>query len=251
MINRRAGRVPKTAVAAMVALLLWQAAALPAGAATNSSSQETSSASSAFVAAAYEDVLGRIPSAEETSYWVDKLLAGAPRSSVASGFNNSEEYRRLKIDAAYSEVLGRVGETEGIDHWLGAIAYGSVDADEVHPGFLGSDEFYLNQGGGTPSGYITAVYQDLFGRDPEPEGLAHWIFVMESMNRGYAADGLWHSTESYNAKVVEAYALLLGREPDADGLSHWVGIARQYGLTAMRTSLMSSDEYWSHAQSRF
>ena len=59
---------------------------------------------------------------------------------------------------------------------------------------------------------------------------------------------IWYSPEKYNVRVTEAYQLLLGRNASEAEQAYWSQIARVYGPTAMRSMIMSSDEYWIRAQ---
>ncbi len=211
------------------------------------------SAAMSFVLAAYTDVLGRTPAISDpgVQYWTTQIAAGASRGAIARGFNNSDEYRTMKITAAYQDVLQRAPDAGGANYWLRLMQQGTIQPDDVHRTFIGSDEFYARQGGGTDVGYVTALYHDVVGRVPDTDGLNYWVGVLRSQGRTVVVDGLWFAEETFRTQVSLAYQQLLGRAAAPSEQSYWSGVARQVGVTGMRTLVMSSDEYWNRAATRF
>lgn len=203
-----------------------------------------------FVMAAYADVLGRAPESEAVvNYWIGRVSSGMSRADMANAFNNSDEYRIKKIKEAYNRALRRDPEPAGAAYWLGALQRGQLSPENVYSTFLATDEMYTVQGGGTNTGYVTSLYNDLLLRAPDQGGLTYWT---SRLDRGEArraiSDWIWYSPEKYNVRVTEAYQLLLGRNASEAEQAYWSQIARVYGPTAMRSMIMSSDEYWIRAQ---
>lgn len=206
-----------------------------------------------FVTAAYQDVLGRAPDSDAVvNYWMGLIASGMSRGSMASAFNNSDEYRNKKIVEAYSQALNRNPDPSGASYWLGVMQRGQLSPEDVYSTFLYSDEMYFGQGGGTNEGYVSALYQELLGRAPDPQGLQYWT---SRLNRGeprsIISTSMWFSPEKYNVRVAETYQLFLGRSVDPGGLAYWSSYAQRYGTSALRSSLMGSAEYWNRAISRF
>jgi hypothetical protein len=205
-----------------------------------------------FITAAYIDVLGRTPAESELNFWIGRMASGMSRTQMANAFNNSDEYRSIKIREAYNRALRRDPEAAGASYWLGALQRNELSPENVYSTFLATDEMYNVQGGGTNPGYVTSMYQDLLLRAPDQGGLTYWT---SRLDRGEArraiSDSIWYSPEKYNVRVTEAYQLLLGRTADAGEQAYWSQVARQYGPTAMRSMIMSTDEYWSRANARF
>ena len=213
----------------------------------------TDTGGTAFVLACYTDVLGRTPSpsGSEVTFWRRALSNGAPRSAVAGGFTGSDEYRLQMIDAAYHDVLGRSPEASGRQWWLDAMRGGLVQPDDAHRTFLTTSEFYDVQGGGTPAGYVAALYDDVLGRAPESDGVTYWSQVLATQGREGVVDGIWMAEETLRKRVAQAYQVLLGRSASTSEQAYWALEARRSGPTAMRTAIMSSVEYWVRAGSRF
>lgn len=206
-----------------------------------------------FVKAAYNDVLGRAPESEAViQFWVGKILAGMSRADMANAFNSSEEYRYNKVVQAYNNALKRAPEQAGADFWMNRMRNGLISPEDLYSTFLYSDEMFNVQGGGTNAGYVTSMYRELLLRDPEPAGLEHWT---TRLNRGEPRDSIssaiWNSPEKNNVRVNQTYQALLGRVATQAEQESWSAYARAYGATAMRSAIMSSDEYWKRAKARF
>ena len=206
-----------------------------------------------FVKAAYNDVLGRAPESDAVvTNWATAVTAGMSRAAMANAFNNSDEYRIKKIYEAYNKALHRNPEPAGLDYWLGGLRRGRLSPEDLYSTFLYSDEMFNVQGGGTFTGYTTALYVQLLGRNPEPTGLDYWVARLNAGEpRNIISDGIWYSNEKYNARVNEAYVTLLGRTASAADQAYWSSVARTLGTSGMRSQIMSSDEYWNRAISRF
>lgn len=70
---------------------------------------------------------------------------------------------------------------------------------------------------------VRALYQDVLGRGPDPDGLAHWTdMVMLTGDAKQVADGIVNSRERLTALVAAEYAPALHRGPEPDGLMHWI-----------------------------
>lgn len=204
----------------------------------------------AFITAAYADVLNRAPSESDMHFWVNGLLSGASRSDVAGGFNNSDEYRLMRIDEAYRTVLGREPEASGRAWWLAQMKAGLLQPDDARRNFYASQEFYTSSGG-TDETYIDAIYQVLLGRGYDAGGLVFWSDVLATQGRSGVVDGIWFSAETYYFRVTQTYQSLLGRDPSTSDQAYWTEFARTQGHTAMRTRIMASPEYWNRASKRF
>ena len=97
--------------------------------------------------------------------------------------------------------------------------------------------------------YVTLVYQDLFGRNPDPSGLATWS---DALNNGTAriavANSITYSTEYRSGLIAGVYRDFLGREPETAGMGNWL-IAMAGGMTIqqMESGFLASAEYYAGA----
>lgn len=97
--------------------------------------------------------------------------------------------------------------------------------------------------------YITAVYRDLFHRDPDPAGLAGWSWALtHGTPYSAVADAITYSDEFRMGLITEAYRIYLGRTPEPTGLSSWLDAMRR-GLQVqhMEAGFLASDEYFAAA----
>ena len=94
--------------------------------------------------------------------------------------------------------------------------------------------------------YVFAVYQDLFGRDPDPTGLATWTSQLRGgAPRQSVANAITHSEEFRSGLITDAYDAYLGRSPDAAGLRFWLGqMGRGWTIAQIDSGFISSDEYY-------
>lgn len=97
--------------------------------------------------------------------------------------------------------------------------------------------------------YIDAVYLDLFGRHPDPTGLATWgTALLSGTPRRAVADAITNSDEFRTGLITDAYDMYLGRDPEPAGLANWLQRMRE-GLTIqqMEAGILGSDEYFAGA----
>jgi uncharacterized repeat protein (TIGR01451 family) len=136
------------------------------------------------VANLYEELLGRKPDAAGFGAWVAFGQANQNAygdAFVVSGFMNSPEYKAHYVSCVYEVFLGRAPEASGLAFWTAQMGNpgtagqhtGAGDEGYVLSSILASDEFY-RVSGGTPQGWIGALYQDLLGRSADGGGMSFW-----------------------------------------------------------------------------
>src|SRR5665647_520810 len=97
--------------------------------------------------------------------------------------------------------------------------------------------------------YVTRVYNDLFGRSPDPVGLAGWTRALQNGTPyGEVANGITYSDEYRGRLIVASYATYLGRGPDPSGAAGWLSAMRA-GVTIqqMEAGFVGSEEYYAKA----
>jgi hypothetical protein len=99
--------------------------------------------------------------------------------------------------------------------------------------------------------YVTAVYQDLFGRAPDPAGLQAWTTALLSGTpRVSVANSITWSAEYRSDLIRGAYNEFLGRAAEPAGLANWLA-AMDGGMTIqqMEGGFVASQEYYNRAGS--
>ncbi|WP_173088160.1 Ig-like domain-containing protein [Devosia sp. 1635] len=83
------------------------------------------------------------------------------------------------IQGIYIALFGRPADPEGLDYWT-AQTKGGTDLSFLIGRLTAADEYEDLVAGKTPTQVINAIYQQLFDRDADPEGLAHYLALLES-----------------------------------------------------------------------
>ncbi|MGH7139398.1 MAG: DUF4214 domain-containing protein, partial [Pirellulales bacterium] len=141
-------------------------------------------ATTTFIQNLYRELLGREPEAEGATFWnayLEEHDNANGREQAIAAFLNSPEYKEHYITVLYDVFLGRAPDASGLQFWVDKMGDpgtpgehgGSADEKYVMAAILGSSEFYANAGG-TPQGFVTALYKDLLDRAPDSAGLAGW-----------------------------------------------------------------------------
>ena len=169
----------------------------------------------------YQNVLDRDPDATGLARWINDLESGVEPAMVVQGFANSPEFRATTAaDAAafardsapsswvddvfrlYQAALDRAPDATGYLNWSGRLASGMEFLDVVD-GFLRSPEFQMRFGDQEGAEFVTLLYQNVLGRDPDAQGLARWTGDLEGdASRAEVVRGFAQSPE-FRAATVE------------------------------------------------
>lgn len=79
----------------------------------------------------------------------------------------------------YWSFFLRVPDKGGLDYWVGRYAAGASLA-KIAATFSQSSEFQNTYGALSNSAFVTLIYQNIFGRDPDAGGLAYWTAKLDS-----------------------------------------------------------------------
>jgi hypothetical protein len=201
-----------------------------------------------FVDRAYEDVLARASDAGATAWATALDQNRIDRTQFAMQLSTSTEYITDRIEATYQAHLGRSADPQGLAFWIDYIRRGATFED-LEVSFLGTPEYY-QRAGGTPDGFLTALYGDVFGRNVDPFGRMYWDGRLTSGTSSWVvAASVVMSWEAMSNRVADDYLLLLRRQPDQQGLMSWTSML-QHGARdeALIAYLVGSGEYWNESQ---
>ncbi len=151
-----------------------------------------STSNAAFVAALYQNVLGRPPEPGAVSAWAGQLSAGLPRAELLADFSESAEHvtgTQTAVEAGlwdlsepaaevarlYDTVFGRIPDLGGFQTWFTALVTQRLTLVQVAADFILSDEFQATYGGLSDTAFVTALYVNTLHRPPDPPGLASWL----------------------------------------------------------------------------
>ena len=92
-----------------------------------------------YVAALYQDILGRAPDAGGQMAFTGALNRGVSRTAVAAAFFSSPEYFLDLVQSDYLSLLGRAADPAGLAGWVQSLRAGATD-QAVLAWILGSAE---------------------------------------------------------------------------------------------------------------
>jgi hypothetical protein len=148
-------------------------------------------------------------------------VSAAARNQVASALTHSNEYYARVVTAAYQRYLKRDPEAAGLASWVSALQSGLTD-ERLEASFIGSPE-YIHNHGGTGEAWVTGLYQDLLGRNPDQVGLNAWLTALHNgQSPADIAYGFAASPEREGQRITADYQTYLSRAPEADVVSAWV-----------------------------
>ncbi|HEX5445321.1 MAG TPA: DUF4214 domain-containing protein, partial [Pirellulales bacterium] len=126
-----------------------------------------------------------------------------PRDQFLNAIINSPEYRQHLVNAVYQSFLHRSPGPQAVAYWSNQMAAGA-GFDGLLIGVVGSHEYYADAGG-TPSGFVNALYHDLLGRSAAPSAVSYWTDRLSALDHGQDA-GSGASTPARQMLVGEFLA---------------------------------------------
>lgn len=199
-----------------------------------------------FVAEAYRDLLLREASPAEIELWANLLDQGTlNRAGVVQGIEASLEYRTLVVQQLYQRYLGRAADAGGLVAFVNFLGTGAT-IEQAQAILLGSNEYFVTQGGGTTAGFIQAVYGDVLGRAASAAEIQSWQqFLAAGASRQQVAAAILNSPEADAVDTQAFFQHFLNRSATPEDLTIWVN-AFQHGITDEQAiaGIVSSREYW-------
>ena len=172
-----------------------------------------------FVEQVYFDLLNRPVDVTGLNQWAGMLDQGTSRQTVVEDIETSQEYRTDVVQNLYQKLLHRAADSGGLANWLNTLNGGGT-AEQVQAGIIGSDEYFNTRGGGTVSGFLDALYQDVLNRTIDSAGSQTWTQAINNGTpRTTVATDILASLESDQDEVNAIFTQFLGRTADSSGLS--------------------------------
>ncbi len=194
----------------------------------------------AFATLLYDNVLGRDPDASGLASWTARLDDGMSRAEVVLGFAQSGEFISITEGEAsafarsgtrgnwgddvyrlYQATLDRAPDATGFAKWCEQLADGQ-SLQDVAADFVRSDEFQATYGSLDNAAFVTLLYNNVLGRDPDASGLASWIAQLDTgLSRPEVVRGFSQSPE-FVAETAEDIKLWM-RASEQDFLDGGAG----------------------------
>jgi subtilase family serine protease len=183
-----------------------------------------------FVAGAYEQYLGRVPSLSEANGWITDMQQGLSDEWVEALFIGSTEYivdhggaGAGWVRGMYENLLGRMPAQSEVDQWVADINAG-LSTTSVAYGFSASIERETNR--------VTADYTTYLNRVPGQSEVQGWVNDFEQgLSNETVIAGFVGSLEFYgnngggpSAWLDAAYVGLFGGHADLVAFESWMPV---------------------------
>lgn len=206
-----------------------------------------------FARQQYRDFLGREGDTAGVSHWTQQISSGArTRAQMIEAFFNSAEFQGVGAPVArlYFAYFRRVPDYAGLTYWIGQHR-GGASLESISNAFAGSAEFTSLYGSLANGQFVTLVYQNILGRDPDSAGQAYWTGQLDSgaLTRGQMMAAFSESAEyrgviQYHVYVTMIYVGMMRRGPDEAGFAFWVDYMDQGNSgIALIQGFLASAEY--------
>ena len=167
----------------------------------------------AFVKQQYQDLAGRAPTSGELTTWTQGIGNGLlPPDQLVTLLANQSPWatKRAPMTRLYWAFFLRPPDTGGMQYWLGKLQTGTTLA-AVAKQFSTSSEFQAKYGSKTNGQFVTLVYQNIFGRNPDPAGLAYWAKKLDTKQktRGDVMVNFSESTEGQRVLSPQVQGVLV------------------------------------------
>ncbi|HWJ62786.1 MAG TPA: DUF4214 domain-containing protein [Acidimicrobiales bacterium] len=182
-----------------------------------------------FVKQQVSDFLAITPSATFLSRSTEDLEGGAvtPDEFIASLLAHDGAAKlTAPTTRLYLGFFLRIPDYAGLDYWFRKIRAGTT-LDAAASQFAAGPEFIRKYGELDNESYIKQMYQNLFGRDPDPAGLQYWKTRADAgAKRGWLMRQ-WCESSEYQRKtasqvqVIQIHAAMLKAAPTAEEYKRW------------------------------
>ena len=155
-----------------------------------------------YVEVLYRTFLNRSSDSKGKAEWVNLLNKGMSRPYIYMGFVNSPEFGKICasyginqgqatlteprdqnqgvtmfVYRCYEKFLGRKADDAGLNAWANVLLTGQNNAKEAASGFVFSNE--LKGQNLSNEDYVKRLYQGLFDREADSEGLSQWVSQLD------------------------------------------------------------------------
>lgn len=204
----------------------------------------------AFTRAAYQDFLGREPTADELRFSL-AYLQGGSRYQIALGLTKTTEWLDVIFRGFYENTLGREPSRGELDDWEALIRNGSQTITTAGASFYASDEYFQTKAGSDLETWVGDLYSAILHRAASSSERQYWANLAASGGRHGVALEIYQSTESRESRVRALYVKLLDRQPDPAGLSGWADALLHEDDLVLAANLAGSYEYLLRAEFRY
>ena len=203
-----------------------------------------------YVSLIFQGFLLRGVDAGTLSAFGSALTAGTvTHASLVNTLLTSAEFNQFvaPVSRLYMAAFHRVPDAGGLDNWVAYVRAGN-SLQSAADAFVASQEFQLTYGSLKDTQYVTLLYENVLGREPDPTGLASWTGLLGSgTSRGGVLIGFSESQEGIalfapTMRTLLHYFTFLNATAAQADLNYW----NNYLTTLddqMRTDLLSDPAF--------
>ena len=162
-----------------------------------------------YIDRTFQNLAGRSATNAELVDWYDRIDAG-DRRALTDDLVGGSYFTGFLLDDLYFHALGRLPDSGGRVYWIGQISDG-LTVRSVGVLFYGSPEYYMRSGNADLP-FVTALYRDVLGRNPDEAGRRYWLDRAgeDSVGLDDIAAGFYDSLESRMTRATRLHDALLG-----------------------------------------
>lgn len=144
-------------------------------------------------------------------------------------FSSEFQLSTAPVTRLYIAFFQRIPDTAGLLFWADRFRRGTP-LETVSQNFASSFEFQQRYGSLEDAEFVTLVYDNVLGREPDPDGLSFWTSRLElGLSRGrlmtaFSESSEFRSRSGVQVFVTQIYLGMLGRAPDQLGFDFWVAV---------------------------
>jgi hypothetical protein len=182
-----------------------------------------------YVQLVFQGFLRKPADPDSLSAFGNALTAGTvSHGSLVNTLLTSAEFNAYvaPVSRLYLAAFRRVPDASGLDNWVSYARAGN-SLQSAADAFVASAEFQLTYGSRNDTQYVTLLYENVLGREPDPTGLATWTEALSSgWTRGQVLIGFSESPEGIGlfAPTVRTflhYFTFLDATPTQSDLDYW------------------------------
>ena len=200
---------------------------------------------------AHIDILHRIATPVEIDHWLELLQtkAATPVDVYAELLNDDNLARLGFIGRVYLAVMARAADLGGIHYYNTQLQNTMSELDMVGV-FVGSAEFQVRYGNLSDVDFVKLVYNNVFGREADADGLAFWQsrldsgdYLRETMMFEFINSTEYITNHDNTQRIAVLYQLLTGKavnQQNAARYQQWL-IDESHANSVLRAVLGGND----------
>jgi len=201
-----------------------------------------------YIDAIVRTFVGHPSTDADQAYWHARFHdSGIGIAFLAGVASKDPWFGRVTVTTIYTALFHRAADDAGATFWTGEL--GRSDAVTVTARMASSPEYWADNGNAYAS-FVSGLYHDLLGRQPDQAGADYWTNELSSGRRttGDAIAAFDQEPESRLRRASLIFPRVLHRNGDPGGAAWAADLLLQGDESYEAATLASSQEFWNAAQ---